>query len=143
MRRIIILAVLAAVIASCGVGYESENRTIVAELPVLDQVGLIEEDHYGYCSQDSCRFGNDRSGALLLYSVDTDQFTQRGLVDAYRTSLPNWDPSIQESCANAEPSFCDEVLLASFSRGAARIDLNLDNWSVGRFELHVDAQGGP
>lgn len=142
MRRIVIIAVLAALFVSCGGGYENANRTIVAELPDLEHVGLIDEDHYGYCSQDSCFLGNDRSGALMLYSVDTDQVTQQALVEAYRTSLVDWDPSIEESCANADPSFCDEILLASFSRGNARIDLNLDNWAGGRFELHVDAEGG-
>ena len=142
MRSCIAVFGLVIVAAGCGRGYESENRGIVAELPSLDEVVLIEEDHHGFCSGDTCLFGTDRSGALLIYSVDTDLYTQEALVEAYRQGLPDWVPSIEEGCANADPSFCDEVIFASFTRGDARIGLSLDNWSGGQFELHVNARGG-
>ena len=133
---------LALVAVGCGRGYEGENRSIVSELPAFEGVVLLDEDHYGYCSGDTCPFGNDRSGALLMYSVDTDRFSQETLVEAFRQGLSGWDATIEEGCANADPSFCDEIVFASFMRGDERIDLNLYNWSVGRFELHVDARGG-
>lgn len=142
MRSRLAVFGLVIVAAGCGRGYETENRGIVAELPSPDEVVLIEEDHYGYCSGDECLFGNDRSGALLIYSVDTGLYTQEALVEAYREGLPDWAASIEEGCANADPSFCDEIVFASFTRGDARIDLNLDNWSVGQFELHVNARDG-
>lgn len=126
---------------SCGRGYEESNQSIVGELPVLDGVVLIEEQHYGFCSGDTCLFGNDRSGALLVYSVDTEMYSQKALVEAYRSGLIDWEASIDRTCLNANPSLCEEVILASFTKGDARIDLNLDNWSVATFELHVDAKG--
>lgn len=129
-------------VAACSRGYEGENRAIVAELPTLDGVVLVEENHYGYCSRDTCPSGNDRNGALLTYTVDTDRYTQDGLVEGYREALADWELSIEEGCANADPSFCHEIVFASFVRGEERIDLNLDNWPGGRFELHIDARGG-
>lgn len=143
VRRIAVIMVVVGLLPACGRGYEAANRAIVAELPELDHVQLLEEEHYGFCSGDSCAFGNDRSGALLVYSVDTSRYTQGSLVDAYRSSLDGWEATIEETCADADPSVCDETVLASFTSGDARIDLNLDNWPAERFELHVDAKGAP
>lgn len=141
LRCRVCLLLIALLVAGCGRGYEGDNRAIVSQLPTLDGVSLIEENHYGYCSGDSCLFGNDRSGALLTYSVDTNLYTQETLVEAYSGALSAWNPSVEEGCANADPSYCDEIVFAHFLRGEGRIDLNLDNWTVGRFELHVDAKG--
>ena len=142
MRWWLLSVALVLMAAGCGGGYEDENRSIISELPAFDGVDLQDEDHYGYCTGDSCPFGNDRNGALLIYSVDVDNYTQDILVEAYREALSGWDATIDEVCANADPSFCDEIVVASFVRDDQRIALNLDNWSVGRFELHVDARGG-
>ncbi|MFT5203879.1 MAG: hypothetical protein ACI9C1_003282 [Candidatus Aldehydirespiratoraceae bacterium] len=95
---------LALLAVGCGRGYEDENRSIVSELPALEKVVLLDEDHYGFCSGDSCPFGNDGSGALLMYSVDTDGYSQASLADAYRVGLSGWDATIEEGCANADPS---------------------------------------
>ena len=141
VRTVAITAVL-LVAAACG-GYEAANRAIVADLPRLDGVDLIDEAYDGYCSGDSCAFGNDRSNAVLTYRVDTDAYSQDSLVEAYRSALTGWEATVEETCANADPSFCDEIVLAFFDRGDARISLNLDNWSGGRFELGVDAKGAP
>lgn len=110
----------------------------------LAQLGLIDEDHYGYCSRDGCLLENDRSGALLSYSVDTTAFDQQTLVDAYEAQLSGWELSTFEgSCgAGEELVLCDQIVSAVFARGDEEISLNLDNWSVGRFEIHVDARGG-
>lgn len=69
------------------------------------------------------------------------RYTQDSLVEAYQNGLPGWEASVEDGCANADPSFCDEIVFASFVRGDERIGLNLDNWSVGRFEIGVDARG--
>lgn len=141
--NVVVMAAAAVVLAGCGRGYEGANRSIVAELPELDAVQLLDEDHYGFCSSDTCTFGNDRSGARLTYSVDTEQYTPRSLIDAYSSMLTDWAPTVEQTCSNADPSISDEACLASFTKGDARIDLNLDNWSVGTFELHVDARANP
>ena len=143
MRAILLAVLLAAMGASCGRGYDGANRSIVADLPSIGAIDLLDEDYYGFCSGDSCPFGNDRSGALLTYAVDTDSLSQESLVDAFRTALVDWSATIDETCANADPTFCDEVIVASFTKDGARIELNLDNWSGGQFELHVDAKGAP
>ncbi len=64
------------VVDGWGRGYEGANRSIIAELPALADVELVEQDHDGYCRGDSCPLGNDRSGALAMYAVDTDRYTQ-------------------------------------------------------------------
>lgn len=138
---ITVVVVLALAGSSCTHGYENENRSIVAELPILEHVELVTEEHYGYCSGDTCLLGTDRSGALLTYSVDSAEYTQETLVDAYRVELSGWESSIEAGCANADPSFCDEILIASFTRGQERISFNLDNWPNERFDIHVDARG--
>lgn len=140
-RAVVALALGAAALAGCG--YEGANRAIVAELPALDGVELLEDRYYDFCSGDACQVFDDRSGALLTYSVDTERFTQASLVEAYGSALPDWELHAEETCNNADPSFCDEIVLAWLVRGDARIDLNLDNWDGGRFELHVDAEGAP
>lgn len=142
MRWAVILAGLVVLVTGCGRGYEDSNREIVADLPNLDDVELRSEEHYESCSGDTCLFGNDHSGALLGYSVNVDQYTQSALVDAYRTALTDWNLVVDESCTSIDPTLCDETAHARFIRGDARIDIGFDNWSVGRYEIHVDAKGG-
>jgi hypothetical protein len=143
-RLVCLLATLPLLAVGCGRGYEDENRSLIGEVPVLDGVVMIDKDHYGYCSQDSCLLGSDRSGALLSYSVDTTAFDQQTLVDAYEAQLPGWELSTFEGrCgADEDPVLCDQIVSAVFVREDEEISLNLDNWSVGRFEIHVDARGG-
>lgn len=132
--------VLILLLAACGRGYEDENRSIVADLPPIDGVVLIEEDHYGYCSNDSCPLGNDRSGALLTYTVDTDRYSQDSLIETYRHALPGWGLSVEEFYEDDDPSAGERIVSARFVSGDQEIALNLDNWATGRFELHVDAR---
>ena len=86
-RRLTLIWLVLLVMSGCGRGYEGENRAIVGELPVLDEAVLLGDDHHGYCSGDTCLFGNDRSSALLMYSVDRDRYTQDSSVEAYRQGL--------------------------------------------------------
>lgn len=141
-RRLVLLCLgLGLLGLSCGGGYADQNRSLVAELPELDGVELLEEDYYGYCTKDTCVFGNDGNGALLTYSVDVDLYTQQELVDAYAAELKDWDLFSKAGCLNAEPSFCEEIVSGNFTRGDHEISLNLDNWPAGRLEIHVDAHG--
>lgn len=139
-----LLIALCVFVVGCSRGYEGENRSLAEELPVLDGVAMVEEDYYGYCSQDSCLFGDDRNGALLSYTVETTAFDQEALVEAYHDELTGWDLSTFEGpCgADEDPVLCDRIISATFTRGDEQISLNLDNWAVGRFEIHVDARGG-
>ncbi len=139
-----LLTTLSVFGVGCSRGYEGENRSLAKELPVLDGVVVVEENHYSYCSQDSCLFGNDQSGALLSYSVETTAFDQEALVEAYHDELTGWDLStfVGPCGDDKDPVLCDEIISAIFTRGDETISLNLDNWTVGRFEIHVDARGG-
>ena len=143
-RTVCLLAVLPVLAGGCGRGYEDQNRSLVGEVPVLDGVVMVEENHYGYCSRDSCLLGNDRSGALLSYSVDTTAFDQQTLIDAYEAELTGWELSTFEGrCgADEDPVLCDQIVSAVFVRGDEEIALNLDNWSAGRFEINIDARAG-
>jgi hypothetical protein len=144
MRRIVVAALAAGLLAACGRVDEGANRVIVGELPVLDHVELLDEEYYGFCSTgELCPLGNDRNAALLTYSVDTEAYTPTTLIDAYRSALAGWEASVDEICATRSSEACGDAVVASFTRGTARIDLNLDNWPVGRFELTVDARGAP
>lgn len=142
MRWSSLMTLTLVLVAGCGRGYQDDNRAIVADLPEIDGTKLVGEDYYDSCSGDTCLFGNDRSGARLTYSVDIERFTQQSLVDGYVGALDGWSSTIDEGCLNADPSFCEEIVFASFANGDARIDLNLDNWVAGTFDLHVDARGG-
>ncbi len=142
IRPVMLVVGMALVAAACGSSYEAENRSIVSELPELDAVVLLEEDHHNYCGKDTCVFGDDRSSALLTYSVDTGHYPKRTLVDAYLMGLADWEATVEEGCGNADPSFCDERLSTLFEKGDAQIGVNLDNWPAGQFEIYVNARGG-
>lgn len=144
VRRRLIVLVLAVVLAGCG-GYAGDNRTLVAQLPELDDVVLISEQEYGYCGGDTCVLRADRSATLLVYTVDTARYTKAAVVDAYRAALPDWTPEVIEGCGNADATGPDDPACvprttASFVLGDARIDLNFDKWPGG-YEVHVDAMG--
>lgn len=144
MRHLVTLTALCVFVVGCSRGYEGENRSLAEELPTLDGVVMLEEDHYDYCSRDSCPFGDDRSGVLLSYTVEATMFDQRSLVEAYHDELAGWDLSMIEGpCgADEDPVLCDQIISATFTRGDEQISLNLDNWAVGWFDIHVDARSG-
>lgn len=140
-KRLAVLG-LVVVVSGCGRGYDGDNRAIVDLLPSLPHVELTDSESYGYCSKDSCLFGNDRSAARLVYSIDTTEYTPETLIDAYGTALADWMSSVDMigGCGrDDDPSLCNQVVSASFSRDDAVIGLLLDNWPVGMFELSVDA----
>lgn len=132
---------LALFCCGCGRGYESENRAIVSELPAFDGVGLLSEEYEDFCSSDSCPLGDDRSSAVLAYSVDTSRWTQLELADAYEDALPRWESTVEQRCIDEGASRCETIVVAWFERGAEHVGLSFENWSVGSFEVHVDARG--
>lgn len=141
MRRPLAALVAALVLAGCG-GYAGDNRELVDELPELDGTVLLSEQEYGYCSGERCVLRNDRSATLVLYSVDTQRWTPRTIVDALAAGLPGWAPTVGAGCPDAaDLTSCGEAVAATFTRGDARIDVHLDRWAQQRLELELDALG--
>lgn len=143
MRRCFSLLVAAwstLVLVGCGGGYEDENRAIIAELPNLEGVDVISEEHGSYCSDDSCPFGDDRSSARVVASVDTDRYTPDSLIEAYHDQLSGWSEATIDRGCLGDSSSCDDILAATFTRDRGWITLGLDNWSVGQIEIGVDAR---
>lgn len=131
---------LAPLLSSCGGGYEAENEAIVAALPVLDGVSIIDTEPGEYCSNDSCWLGNDGRSTLQFYKVDTGRYSQQELLDAYEAALDGWNADTGIECMNADENFCDEIGFGMFTQDRKLISLNLANWPVGRFEIAVDAR---
>jgi hypothetical protein len=129
-------------IVGCGRGYEDANRSIIAELPNLEGVELVTEHHSGYCSTDTCLLGSDRSSALLTFTVDTDLYTPETLIAAYHDQLPDWEQVSADQGCIMDTSACDDLVSVTFARDQERININLDNWPVGQFDIGADAQGG-
>jgi hypothetical protein len=142
VRFLILAVVVSLALLGCGRGYDVQNRQIVEELPDVAGLTLEKTSFRGYCSKDTCTFGNDRSSATLAYRVDASALTQQQVIDAYVAALRSWRPSISERCANADPSFCDKITYVSFARGDAVVSLDFLNWRVGRFGVGVDAHAG-
>ncbi|MDW3212733.1 MAG: hypothetical protein R8G01_01965 [Ilumatobacteraceae bacterium] len=144
MRRgcsLLFAACSTLVLVGCAGGYEDENRAILDELPNLDGVDVISEEHGSYCSGDTCLFGDDRSSARIVASVDTDLYTPDSLIEAYHDQLSGWsEATIDRGCLD-DSSPCDDILAAMFTRDRERISLGLDNWSVAQIEIGVDARG--
>lgn len=139
--RAVPVALLLLTVTACGRGHEGENRSIVTELPLLDGTRLVDEEYLGYCSADSCPFGNDRSSALLTYSIDTDRWTQFDLAAAYQDRLTEWSVDLEDACQDAEPTRCDETAVVTFVRDRALVTLAFDNWPDQQFEISVDSRG--
>lgn len=121
--------------------YTDENMRIVPELPAIEGTDLVKMKTSSSCRQDTCmpwyRYWH---GMSLDYRVDTESVTQQEVIDAFKAALGDWHADVNERCANADPSFCDKVTVATFSRGRALVGLNFLNWRVGRFTVGIDAR---
>lgn len=134
--------VVLGLLVGCSGSYEAENEAIVADLPVFEGVSIIETVQSESCSNDSCLFGNDGRLTRQLYEVDTDRYTQQELLDAYEEALDGWAADTRIECRNADEGFCDAGGYGTFTQDSKVINLNLDNWPIGRFEIAVNARSG-
>ena len=111
--------------SSCGgPDHSAEHDAVVAGLPEISGVELVDTSRSTFCTTDSCPFGGDAMSSTYTYRVSESGPAERDLITAFASAYPDAEVQICETL-DADPERCvfevDHRASASFT---------IDEWSV-------------
>jgi len=136
--------VLACLVVAVACSRVDRSAYVVANLEILDETGgypgadRVSIEHSAYSVSDSASRA-DGYTTLVIYSL-AGRVEPEAIIDFYAGALgPDWELSLEEfGCAGGCPDEAEVAIVGNFRNGPQLVSVNLDNLSIGRFEVAID-----